>query len=71
MKHRNELGHMHESVLSKKRDKNDMMYGVLHTEVHVVVMYGVADEQVLSTTTHHTATTVVAIHTSYTKYANA
>ncbi|MCQ2128083.1 MAG: hypothetical protein MJZ08_01440 [Bacteroidaceae bacterium] len=48
-----------------------MMYGVLHTEAHVGVMCIGADEQVLSTDTHHTDTTNVAIHTSYKKYANA
>ena len=47
------------------------MYGVLHTEAHVGVLCGGTDEQVPSTATHNTATTIVAIHTSYTKYANA
>ena len=48
-----------------------MMYGVLHTEAHVGVMCVEADEQVLSTATHHTDTTIVAIHTSYKKYGFA
>ena len=47
------------------------MYDVLHTEAHVVVMCVGADEQVPITHTHHNNTTIVAIHTSYKKYADA
>ena len=48
-----------------------MMYGVLHTEAHVVVRCVGAWEQVPIADTPHNNTTVVAIHTSYKKYANA